>query len=96
VNTIMIRRKKADVLSQLPGKRRNRVVMQLHDAESALKLAAISQQLNANKAALYAAAKGRAEHSVQSAARREHQHLLMQLFLKTAELKEQLVYEHLV
>lgn len=101
VSTVMIRRKKDEVLRDLPTKRRSTAKLRLTDPEQVEQLAALSRRLAAAGDLLSAGlgcggGGGGAERGALAGAKAEHRELLMEAFRTTAELKKQLVTEHLV
>lgn len=93
-SSIMIRRLKADVLAELPRKRRQQVFLGL-DGPSKKKLDALQQQLQESRAAIH--------HLVaqSAAAKKNHVHVsaeqksvIMEVYKKTADLKVKFIQEY--
>ena len=93
-NSIMIRRLKVDVLTQLPRKRRQQVYLAL-DSSSRKKLDILQQQMTEAKAAMsQLIAKAASSNNKNMHVSAEHRSLVMEIYKKTAELKAKCVQDY--
>ena len=94
--SVMVRRLKADVLSQLPKKRRQQVFLSL-DAEARRELSGLQKQLEAVKAVVgqLAAANAASGGAVAlGGGRMDENRAIMEMYRRTAELKTKAVQEY--
>ena len=93
-SSIMIRRLKADVLSELPRKRRQQIFLSL-DATSKKKLEAMQQQLQESRAAIrHMVAQSVALKKSHVHVSAEQKSVIMEVYKKTADLKVKCIQEY--
>lgn len=95
--TVMVRRLKSQVLSQLPSKRRQQVFLTL-DNEAKKELAGLSKQLDGVKQAMAQLARqNEASHGAVSVGggKMEENKVIMELYHKTGELKAKAVQDYI-
>lgn len=93
-NSIMIRRLKADVLAELPHKRRQQIFLSL-DNSSKKKLDALQQQMQESRAAIsHMVAQSVASKKSHIQVSAEQKSVIMEVYKKTADLKVKCVQDY--
>ena len=93
-NSVMIRRLKADVLTELPRKRRQQIFLTL-DSASKKKLDALQQQLQESRAAIsHMVAQSVAQKKSHVQVSAEQKSVIMEVYKKTADLKVKCIQEY--